>query len=151
MPTKAHVLEQFKAEAAALVGHWRIDLVRWTIQWSDQTYRIHGLAPGTPVDVEYSMEQYLPEDREIGERILKKAVQTGLPFEYQGRLRRADGEIRHVKSHGLIEMSRSGKPVGIFGTVQDVTETVENARILEAARNAAWYSLGSFSHSALFT
>ena len=126
-----------QAEAAALVGHWRIDLVRWAIQWSDQTYRIHGLAPGTPVDVEYSMEQYLAEDREIGERILKDALRTGLPFEYQGRLRRADGEIRHVKSHGLIEMSRSGKPVGIFGTVQDVTETVENARILEAARNAA--------------
>lgn len=126
-----------QAEAAALVGHWRVDLVRWTIEWSDQTYRIHGLAPGTPVDVEYSMEQYLPEDREIAQGILREAVKTGQPFEYQGRLRRADGEVRHVKSHGLIETGRGGKPVGIFGTLQDVTETVENARILEAARNAA--------------
>lgn len=126
-----------QAEAAALVGHWRVDLVRWAIEWSDQTYRIHGLAPGTPVDVEYSMEQYLPEDREIAQSILREAVKTGQPFEYQGRLRRADGEVRHVKSHGLIETGRGGKPVGIFGTLQDVTETVENARILEAARNAA--------------
>ncbi len=126
-----------QAEAAAHVGHWRVDLVRWTIQWSAQTYRVHGVEPGTPVDVRYSVEQYVPEDRAVVQKILEEAVQTGQPFEYQGRIRRTDGEIRHVKSHGSIEMSRGGKAVGIFGTVQDVTETVENARILEAARSAA--------------
>ena len=126
-----------QAEAAALVGHWRVDLIHWTIQWSDQAYRIHGLEPGTPVDVGYSVEQYLPEDGTAVRKILRDAVRTGTPFEYQGRIRRTDGEIRHVKSHGSIEMNRSGKAVGIFGTVQDVTETVENARILEAARSAA--------------
>lgn len=126
-----------QAEAAALVGHWRVDLVGWTIQWSDQAYRIHGLEPGTPVDVEYSVEQYLPEDVRVVRKILRDAMRTGQPFEYQGRIRRTDGEVRHVKSHGSIEMSRGSKAIGIFGTVQDVTETVENARILEAARSAA--------------
>ena len=126
-----------QAEAAALVGHWRVDLVRWTIQWSDQTYRVHGLEPGTPVDVDYSVEQYVEEDMAAVRKILAEAVRTGEPFEYQGRIRRTDGEIRYVKSHGSIEKSRGGKAVGIFGTVQDVTETVENARILEAARSAA--------------
>lgn len=126
-----------QAEAAALVGHWRVDLVRWTIQWSDQAYRVHGLEPGEPVDVEYSVEQYLPEDRAAVRAILERAVRTGEPFEYQGRIVRADGAIRHVKSHGSIERGRGGRAVGIFGTVQDVTETVENARILEAARSAA--------------
>lgn len=126
-----------QAEAAALVGHWRVDLVRWTIQWSDQTYRVHGLEPGTAVDVDHSIGQYLPEDRDAVQKILEDAIRTGKPFEYQGRIVRADGEIRHVKSHGSIERGRGGKAVGIFGTVQDVTETVENARILEAARSAA--------------
>ncbi len=126
-----------QAEAAALVGHWRVDLVRWTIQWSDQAYRVHGLEPGDPVDVDYSVERYLPEDRAAVRAILEQAVRTGEPFEYQGRIVRADGAIRHVKSHGSIERGRGGRAVGIFGTVQDVTETVENARILEAARSAA--------------
>lgn len=126
-----------QAEAAALVGHWRVDLVRWTIQWSDQTYRVHGLEPGTPVDVDYSVEQYVEEDMAAVRKILAEAVRTGHAFEYQGRIRRTDGEIRYVKSHGSIEKSRGGKAVGIFGTIQDVTETVENARILEAARSAA--------------
>ncbi|WP_439568941.1 diguanylate cyclase [Sphingopyxis sp.] len=126
-----------QAEAAALVGHWRVDLVRWTIQWSDQTYRVHGLEPGMPVDVDYSVAQYLPDDRVEVQKTLADAVRSGEPFVFQGRILRADGEIRHVKSHGSIEKSRSGKAIGIFGTVQDVTETVENARVLEAARSAA--------------
>ena len=126
-----------QAEAAALVGHWRVDLVRWTIQWSDQTYRIHGLEPGMPVDVDYSVKEYVAEDRRAVRKTLENAVRTGEPFVFQGRILRADGEIRHVKSHGSIEMGRGGKAAGIFGTVQDVTETVENARILEAARSAA--------------
>ena len=126
-----------QAEAAALVGHWRVDLVRWTIQWSDQAYRIHGLDPGTPVDVHFSVQQYVDEDATAVRKILAESVRTGQPFEYQGRIRRTDGEVRHVKSHGSIEMSRGGKAIGIFGTVQDVSETVENARILEAARSAA--------------
>ena len=126
-----------QAEAAALVGHWRVDLVRWTIQWSDQTYRVHGLEPGMPVDVDYSVAQYLPDDRVAVQKTLAEAVKSGAPFVFQGRILRADGEVRHVKSHGSIERSRSGKAIGIFGTVQDVTETVENARVLEAARSAA--------------
>jgi diguanylate cyclase (GGDEF)-like protein len=126
-----------QAEAAALVGHWRVDLVRWTIQWSDQTYRIHGLDPGTPVNVEYSVEQYVPEDRLVVRKILEEAVRTGDAFEYQGRITRPDGEILHVRSHGSIEKSRGGVAVGIFGTIQDVTQTVENAHMLEAARHTA--------------
>lgn len=126
-----------QAEAAALVGHWRVDLVGWSIRWSDQAYRIHGLVPGTPVDVNYSVEQYIAEDGAAVRKILEQAVRTGEPFEFQGRIRRADGEIRHVKSHGSIETGRGGRAIAIFGTVQDVTEIVENARILEAARSAA--------------
>ncbi|MBU0823247.1 MAG: diguanylate cyclase [Alphaproteobacteria bacterium] len=126
-----------QAEAAALVGHWRVDLKAWTIQWSDQTYRVHGLEPGKPVDVDYSVEQYLPDDRVAVRKTLEEAVRSGQPFVFQGRITRTDGEIRHVKSHGSIEMGRGGKAVGIFGTVQDVTDTVENARILESARSAA--------------
>lgn len=126
-----------QAEAAALVGHWRVDLVRWSIYWSDQAYRIHGLEPGSDVGVEFSIEQYLPEDRVEVRKILEEAVRTGQPFEFQGQIRRTDGRIRHIKSHGSIETGPRGRAIAIFGTIQDVTETVENARILEAARSAA--------------
>lgn len=126
-----------QAEAAALVGHWRADLVRWTIQWSDQAYRIHGLEPGSGMSIESSRNYYLEEDRQRVRDTLEHALATGAPFEFQGRILRSDGMVRHIKSHGSIEKSRHGAPIGIFGTVQDVTETVENARILEAARSAA--------------
>lgn len=126
-----------QAEAVALVGHWRVDLVRRTIQWSDQSYRIHGLEPGAGMTVEGSLACYLEDDRVRVRHVLKQSIASGAPFEFQGRIQRADGDVRHAKSHGSIEMDRNGVAVGIFGTIQDVTETVENARILEAARSAA--------------
>lgn len=126
-----------QAEAVALVGHWRVDLLRRTIQWSDQAYRIHGLEPGAGMTVEGSLACYIEEDRVRVGAVLKRSIATGAPFEFQGRIMRADGEVRYAKSHGSIEMGRNDVAVGIFGTIQDVTETVENARILEAARSAA--------------
>ncbi|PZQ21441.1 MAG: sensor domain-containing diguanylate cyclase [Sphingopyxis macrogoltabida] len=126
-----------QAEAAAHVGHWRVDLVRWDIYWSDQTYHVHGLEPGSAIDVNTSLTRYVAEDRERVNDTLTHSVDTGEPFEFVGRIVRADGAIRHIKSHGSIERSRHGRAVGIFGTVQDVTDTVENARILEDARAVA--------------
>lgn len=126
-----------QAEAAALVGHWRVDLVRWTIQWSDQAYRIHGVEPDTPMTVQSSLDLYMPQDAARMRTTLEQAIASGAPFEYHGQIIRPDDEVRDIVSHGSIEMSRSGKPVGIFGTIQDVTETVDNARMLEAARNDA--------------
>ncbi|WP_447763034.1 diguanylate cyclase [Sphingopyxis panaciterrae] len=126
-----------QAEAAALVGHWRVDLIRWTIQWSDQAYRIHGLEPDTPMTVESSLTCYMPEDASRMRATLEQAIATGAPFQFQGQIIRPDDEVRDIVSHGSIERSRSGKPVGIFGTIQDITQTVENARMLEDARTTA--------------
>ncbi|WP_083734412.1 diguanylate cyclase, partial [Sphingopyxis sp. KK2] len=126
-----------QAEAAALVGHWRVDLVRWTIQWSNQAYMIHGVEPDTPMTVQSSLDLYMPEDAARMRTTLERAIASGTPFEFSGQIIRSDDEVRDIVSHGSIEMSRGGKPVGIFGTIQDVTETVDNARMLEAARNDA--------------
>ena len=130
-----HLLLQ--AEAAALVGHWRVDLIRWTIQWSDQAYRIHGVETGTPMTVQSSLDLYMPEDAARMRTTLEQAVATGAAFEFKGQIIRADDDVRDISSHGSIEYGRGGKPVGIFGTIQDVTETVDNARMLEAARSDA--------------
>ncbi|WP_033073704.1 sensor domain-containing diguanylate cyclase [Sphingopyxis sp. MWB1] len=126
-----------EAQAAAHVGHWRVDLLRSTIQWSDQTYRIHGVEQGTPVTIQSSLACYFPEDAIRVQRTLARAAKEGRPFEYQGRIRRPDGSVRHVKSHGSIERDADGRAIGVFGTAQDVTQTVENARMLEQARHTA--------------
>ncbi len=127
-----------QAEAAALVGHWRVDLLRWTIQWSAQAYRIHGIEPDTPMTVQSSLDCYMPGDGARLRATLEEAVRKGAPFEFHGQIICPDDdEVRDIVSHGSIETNRSGRAVGIFGTIQDVTATVENARILEAARNTA--------------
>lgn len=126
-----------QAEAAALVGHWRVDLIRWEIYWSDQSYRIHGLSPGEPMSVKQSLDYYVLADRERISATLREAHRTGEPFTFTGQIIRADGQVRHVKSHGSIEKNRRGKSIAIFGSIQDVTQTVEDAQNLHAARITA--------------
>jgi len=127
-----------QAEEAALVGHWRVDVLDWTIQWSDQAYRIHGIEPGTAVGVENSADLYMPGDGARLRATVAEAVRKGTDFEFHGQIIRADDdEVRDIVSRGSVERSRTGRVVGIFGTIQDVTETVENARMLDAARRDA--------------
>ena len=68
-----------QAEAAALVGHWRVDLIRWTIQWSDQAYRIHGVEPGTAMTVQRSLDLYIPADAARMRATLEQAVRPRAP------------------------------------------------------------------------
>ena len=40
------------AEDMAQIGHWRIEIPGNRHVWSDETYRIHGIEPGTPMTSE---------------------------------------------------------------------------------------------------
>ncbi len=62
------------------------------------------------------------QDRLAVRKILAEAVRTGEPFRISGRVLRADGKIRHVKSHGSLKWA-AARPSASSGTVQDVTET----------------------------
>ena len=126
-----------QAEAAAQVGHWRANLTRQTLFWSREIYRIHGLAQDYEPNIHTGLEKYHPEDRERVENLLKKAALCGEDFEYEARILRPSGEIRHVHSRGRAEQDGRGRTIGLFGTIQDITHHVESALKLEAARYEA--------------
>src|ERR1700693_4619179 len=90
------------AEQLGRVGHWRIRLPDYAINWSAEVYRIHGVAPDhyTP-DIETATGFYHPDDREPVKAAIAAVAHDGQPFEFSLRLIRADGELRHVKSRGV--------------------------------------------------
>jgi PAS domain S-box-containing protein len=122
-----------RAEEMAHLGHWRRDLVREQVTWSDEMYRIFGLQP----------EDALPENRQ--DRIarfchpddLEPCLQScdpevehgGNSFEY--RIVRPDGEERHVVSRGELLRDEHGAPVALFGTLLDATELRRKERELQ--------------------
>ncbi len=134
-----------QAEAAAQVGHWRTDLAKGKLFWSDEVYRIHGRKTEHPPALMDGLNSYIPADRLRVSNLLDNVIRSGEPFEFEASIVRPDGTIRHVVSRGEAEIDENGRTVAVFGSVQDITAQVESARKLEEARaeaeKAAQYAL----------
>jgi diguanylate cyclase (GGDEF)-like protein len=111
------------AEQAGHVGHWQLSQARQQLVWSDEMYRIHGLwrehfAP----KLESALAAFHPLDaRRVGE-ILREVETARGTFEVAARLRRPDGEMRHVIMRGASIVAASGVIEGVNGVMVDVTE-----------------------------
>lgn len=111
------------AQRVAHVGHWTRDLASDRITWSDEAYRIFGLAPQErTMDLSALQELIVPEDRPRVLHAVEQALRGGPSYDLEYRLIRPDGEMRVVHSRGDVTRDGSGRPCRMFGTVQDVTE-----------------------------
>ena len=113
-------LEQ--AQRIANIGSWEWDIVTNDLAWSDQIYRIFGLAP-QEFGASYPafLERVHPEDRSHVEESVRRAIEERAPYSIDHRILLPDGEIRTVHEQGEVDFSPTGQPLRMLGTVQDVT------------------------------
>lgn len=112
-----------EAQRVAKLGSWRLDLEAEQALWSDQMHQLFGFEPSpAPLPLEAIMERIHPEDRERVSRTIETAVETGEPYSLDNRILLPDGEIRWIHAQGEPEYDEDGKPVGLMGTAQDITE-----------------------------
>jgi len=132
-----------RGQAIARMGTWERNLRTRRLTWSDEVFRIYGLAPGEiEPSFDYIMSVILPEDYPRIKEIIEKAdkLRTGRRMEY--RITRVDGEIRHLRIRAEMQVNRRGEDV-LMGTVQVVTETremeekVRHAQRMESVGNLA--------------
>ena len=121
-------LEQTNAELAdaqqiAGLGSWEWDISANVVSWSDELYRIAGIDPH---QCEASFDVYLdrvhPEDREVVDGVARQIYADRSSAHFEHRIVRPDGTVRSVHGRGRVVTDRSGRPVRMFGTIQDVTE-----------------------------
>jgi serine phosphatase RsbU (regulator of sigma subunit)/PAS domain-containing protein len=99
-------------------GEW--DLVTGQIVWSDQLYRIYGCDPAQgPLRREETEALVVPEDEQI-RRAAGAAFGRGETVDMIYRIRVGDG-IKHVRVIGDAVRDAAGRPLRLFGIVQDVT------------------------------
>ncbi len=136
-----------QAESAAQIGSWRVDLADKTLRWSDQVYIVHGLEPGTPIDVATAAAFYDPSGRAALEAALEAAITSGKPFSFEANIERADGDVRRVRAVGE-RMDRDGRPESIAGIFLDCTEehlkTAALKRAAERDRLTGLYNRSAF-------
>lgn len=77
------------------------------------------------------LEAVHPEDRDAVAQAWRQAVNGGLPYAIEHRLRRADGAWRWVQARASAMRGRNGEVRRWFGACSDVTEIIEARSLLE--------------------
>ena len=128
------------ADTASGVGHWRYDVAKGRVTWSDELYRIHGMERtegDLPLDAGAAL--YDAGDRAKLRTLFERAVAEGGDCEYEMRLYRPDGALRHINCRSVCDLDENGVTVAVLGIFQDITQHIE---ALEKARhNEARYRL----------
>lgn len=116
-------LEMSVAQEIAHFGHWRIDLDKQTVSWSDELYRIHGLDPQTDyLDLDRAISFIVEKDRKkLTDKIIA-ATKTRKPQYHEANFQLDSGEIRCLSFVMRPEMEKNGQVKSVFGVSQDVTE-----------------------------
>ncbi len=111
-------------------GGWDIDLDSGAIHRTPEHGRIFGYAPPLP---EWTHERFLshvvPEDRAGLKRDFAAVVANRSDWNYEYRIRRADGAIRWLRAAAQHQSDAGGRPRRIVGSVQDITEEMAAKRI----------------------
>lgn len=122
-----------EAQRICGIGYCELDFVNGRAILSEESRRIFGLPPKegalSPEDL---MKMIHPEDRRIQKEALEAAMSGRQPFDLEFRIVRPDGDVRFV--HCRDEMSRDGlgRPIRMFGTVQDITDQKQAEELLKA-------------------
>ncbi|MCP1167366.1 PAS domain-containing protein [Limimaricola litoreus] len=119
---------------AANMGAWDLDLASGDVIWTSMLYELLGLDPTTPASTNLFFEMIHPEDRETVKSELERSIESGGNFDAMFRVRRPDGDIRHIAGRGRVIRHDGNRPVRMIGVNFDVTE---RHRMERKARDSA--------------
>jgi PAS domain S-box-containing protein len=113
------------AQEAGGIGTWEADLRTGERRWSNSNYRLWGLEPGTPLDLERIFSMVHPDDQRhvVAMTEAGRKLCAGRLPEMEFRITRAsDGAVRRILSWGEVILGPDGQPARHLGVMQDVTE-----------------------------
>ena len=127
----------------------------WTVDedphfWSDETFRIFGYDPGTPITVRLALERVHPQDLDSVRQVIAQTHEArDIDVEY--RLMMPDGTVKHVHVVAQASRDQHGR-IEYIGAIQDVTQQRRSEEALgklrsELAHVARVMSLGTLTAS----
>jgi PAS domain S-box-containing protein len=123
-----------EVEATAQVGSWSWDIPANVVTWSDELYRLYGLAPqSVPVSYESYMQLLPADERDRVAKIVGRCLESGQPVVFTHRVVPANGDTRWHQCRTQTEIV-GGRVVRMFGTAQDITERTVSEQALHASR-----------------
>ena len=127
-----------QVQRVARLGYWERDVETFEVNYSEETYRIFGLSPEVhTLEPAGLAERLHPEDRHIMLEAYERAVAGARRYDVDYRVLLPDGVVRYVHSEADVIRDADGRPLRMFGTMQDITERIEVTREKEALRRVA--------------
>lgn len=114
-----------EAQSAAKVGSWETDLSDLNVYWSDQTFAIFELDKNIFKPTHDSFLQYVhPEDREKVDSAFNESFNSKEYNVIQHRIITPKGAIKFIEERWKVSFNIHNEPVRVFGTCQDITDTI---------------------------
>ena len=114
------------------IGIWVLDLETDELQWSSQTFAIHGLDPALGINRERARACYAAPDHIKLIEAVDRAL-AGEPLRYEATVLPPDGSVpRRIKCFGERIPTVTHGDV-MMGFMQDITDTYESTRRLQHA------------------
>lgn len=110
-----------ETQAVARTGSWRIDPESQALLWSDESYRIFCVPPGTPMNYQRFLECVHPDDRAQVDTAWQAALK-GSPYRIQHRVV-IDGETRWIEERAQMDIDANGIVRSATGSSQDITDS----------------------------
>jgi diguanylate cyclase (GGDEF)-like protein/PAS domain S-box-containing protein len=112
-----------RAQRLAMVGDWQWDLGEDTLVWSNEVFRICGVAPETFSPTPQSTLQCVhPDDRGRVRSALEETRSRAATVCFEHRVVHPDGTLRLVYQQTVPQHDASGRVVSVSGTIQDITD-----------------------------
>ena len=142
-----------EAQRVAHLGSWEWDLATGATTWSQELLRILGLDADAHAD-EPSYKRFLahvhPDDVAMVTSWVDEALRGADSFEGHHRVVRPGGEVVWVRTRGEVLRDRSGAPVRLRATAQDITASkrAEDALDRATARSRLLETMASAANDA---
>lgn len=114
------------------------DVESQAIEWSAETCHLLGRDPaaGTP-SVRLLYDDHHPDDGRLLRAAVESAVRTGTPYSLVLRTVGTNPAVRHQRADGRARRAPEGTVTSLYGTITDVTKSVEREEALHQAQERA--------------
>jgi len=122
-----------EAQKLAHIGNWEWNIETNIFTWSEELYRIYRLDPSEVVTYDRLIDLTHVADKEYVKTMMETSISEGKPFNFYYRIIRPDKTIRTLDAKGEAIRNDSGKVVRVIGTLQDVSERVNEEEMEKLA------------------
>lgn len=120
-----------RTERITNTGGWEIDLVTSEVFWSDEVYRIYGVARDYRPTLDKAIDFFIKEDQPRIKAALDKAIAGRGGWDMECTLVTPEGSQTHVRVVGTAEFE-NGRAIKLTGAVKDISDRVAERRAIEA-------------------